>query len=97
LTGLTKLEYLNLDSCQIGDEGLVNLTGLLLSSSEYLRFEESNIWIGSMMYSMKFLVIFLSGLTLLKSLVLSDTEVGNSGIRYISGWWKQPCSYQMRI
>jgi len=27
-TGLTNLEYLNLDSCRIGDDGLANLTGL---------------------------------------------------------------------
>lgn len=29
--GLTQLESLNLDSCRIGDEGLVNLTGYFIS------------------------------------------------------------------
>lgn len=36
LTGLTNLEYLNLDSCKIGDEGLANLTGLLLGFAFFL-------------------------------------------------------------
>ncbi|RYR63956.1 hypothetical protein Ahy_A03g010127 [Arachis hypogaea] len=53
-TILVNLEYLNLDSCKIGDEGLANLTGL----------------------------------TLLRSLVLSDTEIGSSGLHHISGLHK---------
>ncbi|OVA19188.1 Leucine-rich repeat [Macleaya cordata] len=73
--GLTKLESLNLDSCRIGDEGLVNLAGLLHLKN--LELSDTEVGSNGLRH--------ISGLASLESLNLSFTLVSDSGLRKLSG------------
>ncbi|KAH7574347.1 hypothetical protein JRO89_XS03G0285000 [Xanthoceras sorbifolium] len=72
---LTNLESLNLDSCNIGDEGLANLRGLTLLKS--LELSDTEVGSGGLCH--------LSGLTRLENLNLSFTSVTDSGLKKLAG------------
>ncbi|KAH7574334.1 hypothetical protein JRO89_XS03G0283700 [Xanthoceras sorbifolium] len=75
IENLTNLESLNLDSCNIGDEGLANLRGLTLLKS--LELSDTEVGSGGLCH--------LSGLTRLENLNLSFTSVTDSGLKKLAG------------
>lgn len=66
-----------MDSCRIGDEGLVHLSG-----DCYLRFL---LFITDISVFKNITLMWVLGMLGLKSLELSDTEVGSHGLRHLSG------------
>lgn len=64
-----------MDSCRIGDDGLVHLSGDCLLAFPAL-ITDSPIFIYTPV---------VLGMLGLKSLELSDTEVGSHGLRHLSG------------
>lgn len=82
--GLTNLECLNFDACKVGDEGIKHLKGICYKN-QHQSLKEWQIVALAKVVSSPYCVQILTGLTNLHILELSDSEVKNSGLPFLTG------------